>query len=238
MSWCRKCASCFYARSLAGANLSERIGYCNYAEIEGHIRSTICPPGEACTVWKQQNARPKIDEAAAERLYREGLNDRTIARRLNVTEYRVRAWRQENGYGKRVQHTFSEETARRLYEAGMTDEKAAKELGIATNTYKKWRLANHLERKRVDRRSERMMSAYLDGLTDTQAAKELGITRDTMQKWRTRNGLPPQRTARYADRNKKILRMHREGMSTKEIAERLDTTYNTVYHAIRRETNG
>lgn len=86
---------------------------CDYLLHNGHPRSLICPPGELCTV-KSTVPRESIpdaeqpalgtagrrlcwDQAEARRLWKLGLSDAEIARRVGTVRQNVRAWRLRRG---------------------------------------------------------------------------------------------------------------------------------------------
>lgn len=86
---------------------------CDYLLNNGHARSLICPPGELCTV-KSTVPRSTIpateqpalgtagrrlcwDQVEARRLWKLGLSDAEIARRVGTSKQNVQAWRTRRG---------------------------------------------------------------------------------------------------------------------------------------------
>lgn len=93
---------------------------CDYCLLTGNLRSNICPPGEACTVWKSSKKKregPRIEYAAkqnrVERKMEERLwelyevrrySDKQIAIEMGMTQMAVGRWRKKYGYPNNYLH--------------------------------------------------------------------------------------------------------------------------------------
>lgn len=104
------CKGCVDAYRIHG---SINLYVCDYMLHNGKARSLICPPGELCTV---KSTVPRItipaieqpalgtagrrlcwDQNEAKRLWKLGMSDAEIARRVGTARQNVRAWRLRRG---------------------------------------------------------------------------------------------------------------------------------------------
>lgn len=87
------------------------------------------------------------------RLYRSGLNDHEIARRLNTTRSAIVQWRGVHGLPSKYQPKAAralrkperDEQMLKLYRLGRTDQQMAESLGCAQRTVYRWRQTRALE---------------------------------------------------------------------------------------------
>lgn len=95
-----------------------------------------------------------LAQAERLRLYRSGLNDRDIARRLNTTRSAIVQWRSAHNLPSKYQpdapralrKPVRDEQMMRLYRLGRTDREMAASLGCAQRIVYRWRHGRALER--------------------------------------------------------------------------------------------
>lgn len=143
------------------------------------------------------------------KLYKKGLNDVEIAKRLGFNKSGIWAWRKKNdlssnkGGGWEKLTEYQEKQIYQLYSQGLNDCEIARKLGIGG--YRIW-----IRRKRGNLSSNRepgwkklskdenkhRMQLYEQGLNDVQIGKKVGATRVAIQSWRDKNNLPVNPTDR------------------------------------------
>lgn len=96
----KHCANCIYR-----CYITAGLYCCDYIGYTGHARSLICPPGARCTEKRtvrrappNPNGRPKavFDEAICMELYRKGMSDIQIGKRLGLSKNPIASWRARN----------------------------------------------------------------------------------------------------------------------------------------------
>lgn len=182
---------------------------------------------------------PKVSEAEAREIkkwYARGLSDRHIADRINVPEYKVRAWRDKNKLQSNFlkQREFDEKKALKLYEKGMTDVEIGKELGKSTTTIYNWRTragldANRIKTKLLKEKQELRIRLYREGKSDREIAEQTGTTISTVRAWRQYHKLKAndQRQACRYDRTM-MREYYMRGMNDSQIAAKLGCHSGTV----------
>lgn len=103
----------------------------------------------------KSTAKPprKLDSKKAMELYREGLNDSEIARRLDVSDNSVHLWRRRNGLASHcVRVAENEETRRRsLWGQGLSDAEIGEAVGVHRKAISAWRHVRGLPPNRKNR---------------------------------------------------------------------------------------
>lgn len=131
--------------------------YRQRGEEEKPLQSVLAEMRFKAAAKKQTKKRafvPTVTPEEAKQIkkwYARGLSDRHIADRINVPEYKVRAWRDKNKLQSNFlkQREFDEKKAMKLYEKGMTDVEIGKELGRSTTTIYNWRTRAGLNANRI-----------------------------------------------------------------------------------------
>jgi len=144
-----------------------------------------------------------VEEERRLSLYREGLSDREIARRLGLTHSAIRYWRLSRGLPTNPRLALEEERLR-LYQEGLSDGEIAKRLGCPRSTIQGWRQRRglppnyppHYGKYLSDEEEEQRMRLYRQGLNDREIAERLGLTTRAIHLWRRRRGLPANRSTR------------------------------------------
>ena len=140
---------------------------------------------------------PPADPEKLMELYEQNLTDREIGEKLNISQFRVKNWRQHNnlpGYRRcrektrpRVEDTVLQE----LYDQGLRDVEIARATGLLDYEVGAWRkkagLPANSNRRKFDRKLAREL--YDQGWSDKKIAKELGVNHKTVASWRYKNGL-------------------------------------------------
>ena len=222
--------------------------YRQRGEEEKPLQSVLAEMRFKAAAKKQTKKRafvPTVTPEEAKQIkkwYARGLSDRHIADRINVPEYKVRAWRDKNKLQSNFlkQREFDEKKAMKLYEKGMTDVEIGKELGRSTTTIYNWRTraglnANRIKTKLLKEKQELRIRLYREGKSDREIAEQTGTTISTVRAWRQYHKLPAndQRKLPKYDRDK-MREYYRQGMSDSEIGMRLGC-YNSTVTAWRKE---
>ena len=143
-------------------------------------------------------------------LYRSGLIDDEIAKKLGVNRSTVAAWRSRNNLppngGNKIRRDFDK--ALELYKQGDTDGEIAKKTGNNKATIASWRKRNGLSpnmkigmKSRID--SETAQKMYKDKASDSDIAKALGMNVSSVRYWRKIHNLPANYDNRGKPREKK-----------------------------------
>ncbi len=124
---------------------------------------------------------------------------------------------------------ISDEELLELHRQGLTDRKIAERLRVtqAAVNYRRQKLGlkNNYERKTFS--DDELLALYNQGLNDREIGETLRVTQAAVNYRRGRLGLP----SNYI-REKSFLILYRKGLSTEEIAQKLDAPLHAVLHMI------
>lgn len=216
--------------------------YAKQGEDEKPLQSVLAEMRFKAAAKKQTKKRafvPTVTPEEAKQIkkwYARGLSDRHIADRINVPEYKVRAWRDKNKLQSNFlkQREFDEKKAMKLYEKGMTDVEIGKELGRSTTTIYNWRTragldANRIKTKLLKEKQELRIRLYREGKSDREIAEQTGTTISTVRAWRQYHKLKAndQRQACRYDRTM-MREYYMRGMNDSQIAAKLGCHSGTV----------
>jgi len=151
---------------------------------------------------KKKKQVTKEENALRLKLYNEGLNDREIAYKLNLSKSAIFRWRKVNNLPANVNkgNLSIREVEKRieLINKGLGDKEIADILGINPKTFTNWRCNRGIRGnkkyetiKLTKSEHNRRMELYKKGMDDSEISKELGLSRECIRKWRERNNLPP-----------------------------------------------
>ena len=186
---------------------------CDYSSITGQLRVAGLPrelwAPELCDKYisgKRKYTRKNIpamplDEETVMGLYKDGLSDTAIGRKLNVSGRRVTDWRlshklPRNGSGPRVL-TVDNVRVLELYQEGLSDGAIARKTGFSTAAVRDWRINANLPsneyKGNIDKKRAELF--YNDGKSDVEIANLLECSVDAIRTWRKRTNRDP--NARY-----------------------------------------
>lgn len=135
------------------------------------------------------------------KLYRQGLNDREIARIIGITNVAIYGWRKRNNLSPNVEQGWKRlskdkaEYRMHLYKQGLSDTKIAKIIGIHKSSFNEWRQKNNLEPNFKPHKQrathEQKLELYKQGLNDREIADYFDLNYDYIHMWRKQYNLPP-----------------------------------------------
>ena len=183
---------------------------------------------------KRGGRKPKINEARALQLYRQGLNDGEIAKELGMSDSAVGSWRRRMALpvNKHVYAPRGDQMLH-LYRQGMTDAQIAEEMGVRAKSVAKWRSKGELPANQGDQakaraaREEKMLTLYRQGLKDSEIAEALSMTAQAVAGWRWRKRLHSHHQRKDWDKAKARELLER-GHTDQEIAEALGVGFYCV----------
>lgn len=169
-------------------------------QIEGKDKSTIrkwriqnkIPPNNSQPVTKRPPSEEQMERLE---LYKAGLSDSQIAKKLDCRESTIRRWREVKKLPSNNRYKGNCETMQfmKLYEQGLEDGEIAKLLKCSDRTIQRkrqeMRLKSNNEKNHESYRDE-LLKLYNKGMTDREIANELGKTSDAIRKIRYKMGLP------------------------------------------------
>ncbi len=129
-------------------------------------------------------------------LYREGLSDAEIARRLFWSTGVVRHWRNDNGLPANKprppqKNHADAEAMWSLYKSGLPDKEIAEQLGVSSNYVRDWRFRQGLRANRIrDKQFNRYQELYDEYKNDSEIAALCGVTSSAVRHWRKKRNLP------------------------------------------------
>lgn len=191
---------------------------------------------------KRGGSKPKVNEARALQLYRQGKNDVEIGRELGMCETTVGAWRRRMGLAVN-RHVYAPrgDQMALLYRQGMTDAQIAEEMAVKAKSVARWRSKTGLapnpgaaQKARMERDS-RMMKLYRQGLADAQIAEEMGTDAHAVACWRGRRQLLSNADRRSDWDKAKARALHGQGARDTEIAAAVGMSVYTVQQWRQRE---
>lgn len=216
--------------------------YAKQGEDEKPLQSVLAEMRFKAAAKKQTKKRafvPTVTPEEAKQIkkwYARGLSDRHIADRINVPEYKVRAWRDKNKLQSNFlkQRDFDEKKALKLYEKGMTDVEIGKELGRSTTTIYNWRTraglnANRIKTKLLKEKQELRIRLYREGKSDREIAEQTGTTISTVRAWRQYHKLKANDQRQACRYDRALMReYYMRGMNDSQIAAKIGCHSGTV----------
>lgn len=184
---------------------------------------------------RPKEAKRRISERDAQRLWEQGKTDLEIAAALGATRSGVQHWRVRNGlpcnYDPCGPKALWDQTlARKLYQKGATDAEIADAVGLSRQAVARWRKQNGLQSKHQPINAgrplkmdlEELRRLHAEGLSDSEIAERLGSGRAWVAELRLRMHLPAnrhmpndkERQARY----QKMMELYQMGLNDAEIA--------------------
>ena len=177
---------------------------------------------------------PWIEQARE--LYRLGLTDGEIAKRVGTGTQNICFWRKREGLPSNYRPKRNEDFMP-LYRQGLSDGEIAAATGKEKRTVQKWRARwglpyNPCKREKACREDQRRRRELYDrGLSDREIAEETGAKISTVTSWRDNFGLTPNPGGKRGipvSWEEDGLRLYREGKTDREIAEAVGRSVATV----------
>ena len=192
------------------------------------------PPKEQTPPRAPKPRAPWIEQARE--LYRLGLTDGEIAKRVGTGTQNICFWRKREGLPSNYRPKRNEDFMP-LYRQGLSDGEIAAATGKEKRYVQKWRARwglpyNPSKREKACREDQRRRRELYDrGLSDREIAEETGAKISTVTSWRDNFGLAPNPGGKRGipvSWEEDGLRLYREGKTDREIAEAVGRSVATV----------
>jgi transposase len=179
--------------------------------------------------WRRKYNLPSVSERKGKRvkrgrltdeenrkrikLYEQGLKDKEIAEKCDVSKWAIFSWRKRLGLpsipergGKRIWRLLPNEEEKKrieLYEKGFNDREIAEKCDVPRTTISFWRrkcnLPSTIERGRkqsgrpllTKEENEKRFQLYKNGFNDREIAEKCNVSKSAIHFWREKHDLPP-----------------------------------------------
>lgn len=246
---CKRRDTCKY-RSKEGS-----IYGCDYTFITGELRIKGLPRdkwgAEFCDKYdpaeKKRTRKPPasfkpLDDNVMMALYKQGLSDYAMAKKLQVGYSRVKSWREGKALPRNIPEprigAIDPRRALELYQEGLTDRDIGLKMNTSTTTVRRWRVDANLPPNRNAIRWRQAEELYDMGLTDVEISVALGCSTESVGKWRRstgREGNGARTVVRVGERLKaEIHRLYDRGLLAGETAIILGISSQTVLRRQRQ----
>ncbi len=163
-------------------------------------------------------------------LHAEGLDDRDIADRFNVTQSAVNSRRRNLGIERvKTDPPFTDQQLIDLHSEGFNDREIADRVGVSRSMVNNRRRKLGIKRiKRVGRlfTDQQLIDLHAEGLNDREIGEKLGVGRVLVGQRRRELGIKRIGVSLFTDQQ--LIDLHSEGFNDREIADRFNVSQSAV----------